>query len=1019
MRRRDDLGGAAAAASRGERHRAGLALNPTLLAGFFGVAAILVAAHLVGLASLREVHEAGGAVAHTQAVKHGLEALLATLVDAETGERGFVITGAPEYLEPYERARTAIAAQVASLRVLVAGSVDQVADLDRLTALADLEFEELAKAVRRRQESGFAAAQAEVADNVGRRIMDEMRVIVARMEAREDALLAARSAKAATSYRSARVMRFITSGLALLVLIALFAGTRRLGKERLRAAESAERLDVTLASIGDAVIATDARGRVTRLNAVAEVLTGWKEADAAGRPIEEIFVIINEKSRQPAPNPVNRVLSEGIVAGLANHTILVARDGRETAIDDSAAPIRTGDGEIAGVVMVFRDVTERRRMDRDQAAQLERERAAHEATERVRREVETAAEQLRVALETARMGTWEYVMSTGLVKWSPGLEAIHGLPPGGFPGTFDAFRNEIHPADRERVLAAVRGAAESGDDHQVEYRIVRSDGAVRWVEGRGRLFHDENGRPERMAGVCLDVTERKHAEERFRLAIEAAPAAMIMVDGQGKIVLVNALTEQMLGYARNELLGERVDRLVPRQFRDEHAEHRRGFFADRRQRAMGTGRDLFAVRSDGTEVPVEIGLSPIETEDGAFVLAAVTDITERKQAERALQEADRRKDEFLAMLAHELRNPLGAITNAAHLLKRFGPQEGNMRWARDVIDRQAAHLGRIVEDLLDVSRISRGRIVLQREAMPLASAIALALDTTRPLIETRRQEFTSDVPPEPIWIDGDVTRLAQAIGNLLSNASKYTPRTGCLSLTVRREAGEAVIRVRDTGIGIAAEMLPRVFDLFVQGERPPDWSSGGLGLGLTLARRLAEMHGGKLEAHSAGLGKGSEFVLRLPTLRGERPVEARVRPVTVNQVVHRRILVVDDNADAAEALALVLGMTGHEVRLAGDGPSALAAAAEFRPEVVLLDIGLPGMDGYEVARRLRSGDGLRDMSLVALTGYGQEADRERARAAGFDHHLVKPASPEAILAVLGPTSRSFGSMSPPAKERDS
>jgi PAS domain S-box-containing protein len=475
----------------------------------------------------------------------------------------------------------------------------------------------------------------------------------------------------------------------------------------------------------------------------------------------------------------------------------------------------------------------------------------------------------------------------------------------------------------------------------------------------------------------------------------------------------------MLGYSRHELLGESVDRLVPRPFQGEHAERRRGFFADRRQRAMGTGRDLFAVRSDGTEVPVEIGLSPIETEDGAFVLAAVTDITERKQAERALQEADRRKDEFLAMLAHELRNPLGAITNAAHLLKQFGPPEGNMRWARDVIARQAAHLGHIVEDLVDVARISRGHIVLQREAMPLASAIALALDTARPLIEKRRQEFASNLPPEPIWIEGDVTRLAQLIGNLLSNASKFTPKGGSLSLTVRRDAGEAVIRVRDTGIGIAAEMLPRVFDLFVQGERPPDWSSGGLGLGLTLAKRLAEMHGGTLEAHSAGLGKGSEFVLRLPTLEGERPVEAPVRPLSVKQVVQRRILVVDDNGDAAESLALVLGMTGHEVRLAGDGPSALAAAAEFRPEIVLLDIGLPGMDGYEVARRLRSGDGPRDMSLVALTGYGQDADRERARAAGFDHHLVKPASPEAILAILGPTSRSAGSTSPQAKERDS
>jgi two-component system CheB/CheR fusion protein len=527
-----------------------------------------------------------------------------------------------------------------------------------------------------------------------------------------------------------------------------------------------------------------------------------------------------------------------------------------------------------------------------------------------------------------------------------------------------------------------------------------------WRRATTALAQSEDRLQETLAGFGAAAADRKHAEEQFRLTVEAAPAAMIMVDRRGTIVLVNGLTERLLGYARDELVGQSIDRLVPARFADRHAEHRAGFFADLRQRPMGAGRDLHALRKDGSEVAVEIGLSPLETADGRFVLAAVTDISQRKQAERALQEADRRKDEFLAMLAHELRNPLGAITNAAQLLKELGPPEGNLRWARDVIERQTAQLARIVEDLLDVSRISRGQIILRSEPMPVSAAVALAFETARPLIDGRQQQFTSSVPSEPLWVNGDATRLAQVIGNLLSNASRYTPQGGSISLTAKREASEAVVRVQDTGIGIAAEMLPHVVDLFVQGERRGR-VQGGLGLGLTLARRLTEMHGGRLEAFSAGQGKGSEFVVRLPLFAGEAPVKIVGQPVPGHDAVRRRILIVDDNADAAQALALALG-AGHELRLAADGPSALKAAAEFQPDVVLLDIGLPGMDGYEVGRRLRAQAGSEGMVLVALTGYGQEQDRRRSRDAGFEHHLVKPVAPDAILAVVGPARSSSG-----------
>jgi PAS domain S-box-containing protein len=538
---------------------------------------------------------------------------------------------------------------------------------------------------------------------------------------------------------------------------------RRAEREKEAAAralrESEERLRITFASIGDAVLVTDEQGRITQLNPIGERLTGWRQSDAIGHAIQDVFVIINEESRQPAPHPVERVLREGVIAGLANHTVLISMSGDEIPIDDSAAPVQAADGRLLGAVMVFRDISQRREIERERAARarVTRELAAivessddaivskdldgiitawnraaermygftaHEAVgqpirlivpddlrneeesvlQRIRRgervdhfetrrrrkdgttvpvsitvspirdetgtvigaskiarditarkqaeverarlleaertarqDIEVAAQQLQTALRAGRMGTWEYALRTGAVKWSPGLEAIHGFAPGAFPGTFEAFRNEIHPEDRDRVLQAIAEAAEMRRDHHIEYRIVRADGAVRWVEGRGQLFLDGSQEPERMVGVCVDITERKQGEERFRLAVEAAPAAMLMVDQRGTIVLANALSEHVLGYKRDELLGQSVDRFVPAAARRQHESHRSAFFADSRPRPMGVGRDLFAVRKDGSEIPVEVGLSPIHTQEGHFVLAAVTDITARKQAETLLR----------------------------------------------------------------------------------------------------------------------------------------------------------------------------------------------------------------------------------------------------------------------------------------------------------------------------------------------------------------------------------------------
>jgi len=369
---------------------------------------------------------------------------------------------------------------------------------------------------------------------------------------------------------------------------------------------------------------------------------------------------------------------------------------------------------------------------------------------------------------------------------------------------------------------------------------------------------------------------------------------------------------------------------------------------------------------------------------------------------RSIREADRRKDEFLAMLAHELRNPLAPISNAVEIMRLRGPEHSELDWARDVIARQVQHLVRLVDDLLDVSRITRGKIRLKLEPIDLAAVVSNAVETSRPLIEGRRHRFVADMPTEAIWVKADPARLAQVLANLLNNAAKYTEEGGSIRISVARDGGQAVVRVRDSGVGIPPEMLAGIFDLFTQVDRTLDRSQGGLGIGLTLVQRLVQMHGGSVEAQSDGPGQGSEFVVRLPMLTAFQPPRLATPPPAERESAagHLRILVVDDNADAAVSLSMLLRLDGHEVHMVHSGPAALDAVRELRPDVVMLDIGLPEMDGYEVARRLRAEPGGADLSLVAVTGYGQDEDQRRCRAAGFDHHLVKPVDPQALSTLL-------------------
>jgi PAS domain S-box-containing protein len=511
------------------------------------------------------------------------------------------------------------------------------------------------------------------------------------------------------------------------------------------------------------------------------------------------------------------------------------------------------------------------------AAAIER---AHllDAERLARYEAERATDQLRVALEAGRMGTWQYTLRTGAVSWSSGLEAIHGYRPGEFPGTFDAFRREIHPDDRDRVLQAISEAVAERRDHHVEYRIVRPDGTVRWVEGRGQLFLDAAGQPDRMIGVCVDTTERREAEDRFRLAIEAAPTAMILVDEQGAIAMVNGLTERMLGYNREDLLGQSVEQLLPRRLRSVHAHHRAAFLADPRQRPMGFGRELFALRKDGTEVPVEIGLSPVEMNRGVAVLAAVTDITERKrledertellareQAARAeMERANRLKDEFLAVLSHELRTPLNAVLGYAQMLASGSLSSDRQSHAITAIQRNANAQTRLVESLLDLSRVIAGKLQLELESLDLARLVETALDVVRPDADAKQIAVQITGPENLPAVVGDGGRLQQVLTNLLANSIKFTPAGGRITVHLSHSAGFVHVAISDTGRGITPEFLPYVFDRFKQDDGSKGRSPAGLGLGLALVREMVQAHGGAVTAESPGEGRGSTFSVTLP-----------------------------------------------------------------------------------------------------------------------------------------------------------
>jgi PAS domain S-box-containing protein len=492
----------------------------------------------------------------------------------------------------------------------------------------------------------------------------------------------------------------------------------------------------------------------------------------------------------------------------------------------------------------------------------------------------------------------------------------------------------------------------------------------------------------------------QESEERFARFAENLPGLAWIKDLHGCYAYVNEAAARAFGASREAITGRTDADLFPPETALAFLEN------DRRALAGGTGIQVIEFLRDaqgGLRHSIVSKFPITDAEGRPRLLGGIAiDITDRIQAEEALRRADRRKDEFLATLSHELRNPLAPIRNALHILRQTGPGEATDR-IHEMLEHQLARLIRLVDDLLEVSRISGGRLDLRKESVDLPSVVQGAIETSAPLIDGAAHQLTVSLPDRPLVVDADPIRLGQVLSNLLSNAAKYTADGGHIHVAVRREGASAVIAVRDDGIGIPAEMQSRVFDMFAQVDRTLKRAQGGLGIGLALARTLVELHGGRIEVQSAGLNQGSEFTVRIPASDGRQrsPDPDPDREVTAMSMTPHDILVVDDSRDGADSLGMVLRMMGAEPRVVYDGPSALAAIREHPPATVLLDIGMPGMDGYEVAAEIRKDPACAKMRMIALTGWGSEEERRRSREAGFDDHWVKPVDPAKLRELLG------------------
>ncbi|MBL8910242.1 MAG: PAS domain-containing protein, partial [Archangium sp.] len=668
------------------------------------------------------------------------------------------------------------------------------------------------------------------------------------------------------------------------------------------------------------------------------------------------------------------------------------------------------------------------------AALEELETARHELDARVRARTEALARaeeqarqnetRLQLAMTVGGVASWDLDLVTGRNLWSDTHFHVLGLSP--TPdrvATEEMWRSGVVKDDLPRLLAEWKRAEVARDIFRSEHRIVRADGKVIWVDAAGRFFYDEHGRAVRFIGIFFDVTERRTTatqlaelalaleRERARLAVALMAAKMGVYEwaaGRSEVwwspetylvfgvdpttfrPTVETFNALIHPEDREELwqkMNESVERGEPfeHEYRVECPDGRLRWIANRSQPSR-----------DG--------------EGGQRFTGVSVDVTERKQLELELREAGKRKDEFLATLAHELRNPLAPLCNALQTLPRSGFDAQATKRAHETMQRHLDQVVRLLDDLLDVSRISRGKLVLQRQTLSVSEVLAQAVEATQPAIDARRHMLSVHLSERALLVDGDRARLVQVFSNLLHNAARYTPEGGAIGVSLREDGGQIVVEVKDDGIGIPPSMLERVFELFAQVDRASERTNGGLGIGLSLVKRFVELHGGTVSASSGGENQGSQFVVRLPVAKGKTmgmPATVPSKPAAA-AAARRKVLVVDDNVDAAETLAELISLLGHEVRTAFGGLQGVSLAREFEPELVLMDLGMPQLDGFEACRRIRQESWGEKIVMVAQSGWGQENDKRKTQSAGFDLHLVKPIDVSRLERLLVELPTSLG-----------
>jgi len=739
-----------------------------------------------------------------------------------------------------------------------------------------------------------------------------------------------------------------------------------------------------LGALPVAIYTTDVAGRVTYFNPAAVELAGrtpelgtdrwcvnWQLYRADGTPITHAECPMAVSLREGRP-----------VRGV--ELIVERPDGTRIACMPYPTPLRRPDGTIVGGLNLLVDISDRRRAEEDL------------------RDIEQRFAQFMhnlpgLAWIKDRHGRYVYA--------NDAAERAFATPPGDLLGRTD--REIFPPSTAAEFEANDLRVLESDCGIQTIETLEHDDGAVHHSIVSKFPIQGRDGTTTLVGGVAFDVTELKQTEQAlrrseawFRTLAEASPALIWRLDPAGDFTYVNPPYLEYFGRHEDELLDRGWFPLL-------HPEDASAYMAAVNTAQRDRGRLQAAVRvrhRNGDWRWIESYALPLFSDDGEYLghIGTSLDITERKQVEKALSEADSRKDEFLAMLAHELRGPLAPIRNSIEIMRQMAvPATGDVV---QTLDRQVSHLVRLVDDLLDVSRISRGRIELRRERLDIRTIVEHAVEAVRPLCRDFDQSLTVDLPAQPAFVDGDPARLAQVLGNLLSNSSKFTNRGGRISIGVDDASSappaSVVVRVRDTGIGIAPEQIARIFDLFMQVDTSLERVSGGLGIGLTLVRSLVAMHGGTVEVRSDGVGQGSEFIVRLPRIDAQPISKRRKSDAVPARVLARRILVVDDNRDSADSLCRLLRLGGHEAVAAYDGLEAVESAASFLPDIILLDIGLPKLNGFEAARRIRQRQADACPVLVALTGWGQDSDRRASREAGFDAHLVKPVDDATLNRLL-------------------